>query len=126
MSMEYCECGAPLAFSPDGMHCVGCYEVLSERGADQFWHCENEACLKDISGDDERYQCVGCEGWFCIGCSSRFQGSAFRVCLSCRVVWEKLCRVQEATCCAICGHMRENSEMLLCTACQRLFGGGVC
>jgi hypothetical protein len=29
--MEYCECGAPLAFSPDGMHCVGCSEAGERR-----------------------------------------------------------------------------------------------
>jgi hypothetical protein len=123
MESEYCSCGAPLAFSPDGVHCVGCYESLSGRVVGQYWHCENEACLKDISGDGERYQCVGCEGWFCVGCSSSFQGSAFRVCASCRAVWENLCRVQEAACCAVCGSARENSEVLLCTACQRLFDG---
>ena len=34
--MDYCGCGAPLDFSPDGIHCVGCYEALErrlERGA---------------------------------------------------------------------------------------------
>jgi hypothetical protein len=29
--MEYCECGAPLAFSPDGVHCVGCSEAAERR-----------------------------------------------------------------------------------------------
>lgn len=29
--MEYCNCGAPLAFSPDGVHCVGCYEARERR-----------------------------------------------------------------------------------------------
>ena len=29
--MESCECGAPLAFSPDGVHCVGCYEAAQRR-----------------------------------------------------------------------------------------------
>ena len=24
--MEYCDCGAPVAFSPDGAHCAGCSE----------------------------------------------------------------------------------------------------
>jgi hypothetical protein len=24
--MDYCDCGAPLAFSPDGVHCLGCCE----------------------------------------------------------------------------------------------------
>src|SRR6266567_322458 len=123
MNMEYCDCGAPLAFSPDGVHCLGCYESLNGLVAGQSWHCENEACLKDISGDGERCQCVGCEGWVCAGCSSRFQGSAFRVCVSCRTVWENLCRVQEDVCCVICGQAQENREMLLCTACQRLFSG---
>ncbi len=26
--MEYCDCGAGLEFSPDGVHCVACYEAL--------------------------------------------------------------------------------------------------
>jgi hypothetical protein len=25
-NVDMCDCGAPLAFSPDGVHCVGCYE----------------------------------------------------------------------------------------------------
>ncbi len=29
MEGAYCDCGAPLAFSSDGVHCVGCYESLS-------------------------------------------------------------------------------------------------
>ena len=29
--MESCECGAPLAFSPDGMHCIGCSEAAERR-----------------------------------------------------------------------------------------------
>ena len=29
--MDYCECGAPLAFSPDGVHCVGCSERQASR-----------------------------------------------------------------------------------------------
>lgn len=29
--MEYCNCGAPLAFSPDRVHCVGCYEAMERR-----------------------------------------------------------------------------------------------
>jgi hypothetical protein len=34
MDVEYCSCGAPLAFSPDGVHCVGCYESRSARAID--------------------------------------------------------------------------------------------
>ena len=33
--MDYCDCGAPLDFSPDGVHCVGCSEARErclERG----------------------------------------------------------------------------------------------
>jgi hypothetical protein len=32
MESEYCDCGAPLVFSPDGVHCVGCreHQVLSD------------------------------------------------------------------------------------------------
>jgi len=29
--MEYCECGASLAFSPDGVHCVGCSEAAERQ-----------------------------------------------------------------------------------------------
>jgi hypothetical protein len=34
--MEYCECGAPLAFSPDGVHCVGCFEAAERRAERQL------------------------------------------------------------------------------------------
>jgi hypothetical protein len=30
--MEYCDCGAPLDFSPDGAHCVGCFEAIERLG----------------------------------------------------------------------------------------------
>jgi len=29
--MESCECGAPLAFSPDGVYCIGCSEAAERR-----------------------------------------------------------------------------------------------
>jgi hypothetical protein len=32
MESEYGECGAPLAFSPDGVHCVGCRERQAPSG----------------------------------------------------------------------------------------------
>jgi len=34
--MEYCDCGAPLAFSPDGVHCVGCSEAVECRAERQL------------------------------------------------------------------------------------------
>jgi hypothetical protein len=34
--MESCECGAPLAFSPDGVHCVGCSEAAERRAERQL------------------------------------------------------------------------------------------
>ena len=34
MDVEYCSCGAPLAFSPDGVHCVGCCESRSVHAID--------------------------------------------------------------------------------------------
>ena len=37
--MESCECGAPLAFSPDGVHCVRCSEA-AERRAERQLHRE--------------------------------------------------------------------------------------
>src|SRR6266702_4783175 len=69
--------------------CPGCNaqppdeEMETER--EQRWYCENEAC--GVCINDERYQCVGCGGWFCSGCSSRFRGSEVRVCTACLLVW---------------------------------------
>jgi len=42
--MEYCACGAPLAFSPDGVHCVGCAEAAACR-AERELHREEIATL---------------------------------------------------------------------------------
>jgi len=42
--MEYCACGAPLAFSPDGVHCVGCAEAAACR-AERELHREEIAAL---------------------------------------------------------------------------------
>jgi hypothetical protein len=44
--MEYCDCGAPLAFSPDGVHCVGCYEVGVPRGTSQQNESMGLTCAK--------------------------------------------------------------------------------
>jgi hypothetical protein len=90
MEVEYCDCGAPLVFSPNGVHCVGCYEALAERSDGGSWHCEHEDCFRDISR--ERFQCVGCERWFCWNCTVPF-GLAHRVCTGCRYVWMRLSQV---------------------------------
>ena len=105
--------------------CPGCNpqppdEEMVEVERAQRWYCENEEC--GVCINDERYQCAGCGGWFCLGCSSNFRGSEFRVCTACLLVWGNLCRVQEITCCSLCGHVRENRDNLLCSACQALFG----
>src|SRR5438128_2017158 len=102
--------------------CPGCNPQPpdEEVGQSPMWYCENEECGKCIN--DERYQCTGCAGWFCPSCSRSFRGSEFRVCTACLLVWGNLCRVQEMACCAVCGHVRENRDNLLCSACQALFG----
>jgi hypothetical protein len=46
----------------------------------QYWNCEDERCWRDISGDGERFQCVGCLHWFCTDCSQSFTSDDVRVC----------------------------------------------
>ncbi len=87
----------------------------------QNWYCENEECGACIN--DERYQCVGCEGWFCRHCSCAFEGTDYRVCSSCLLVWQRLHRLFERTCCAFCGQVREEADRLWCHACERLLCG---
>jgi hypothetical protein len=44
--MDYCDCGTPLDFSPDGVYCLVCYEALScwpdERGGPRWggWYAK--------------------------------------------------------------------------------------
>ncbi len=104
--------------------CPGCNPQPSDEGVEvvervQMWYCENEECGKCIN--DGRYQCAGCGGWFCAGCIRFFRGTEFWICASCTLVWENLCRVQDMACCAICGHIRQDRNTLLCSACQALF-----
>ena len=35
--MDWCECGAPLAFSPDRVHCLGCCEHRVPSGDVVLW-----------------------------------------------------------------------------------------
>lgn len=34
-AMEYCDCGAPVAFSPDGVHCLWYSETIASRVVDE-------------------------------------------------------------------------------------------
>jgi hypothetical protein len=54
--MEYCDCGAPLAFSPDGMHCLGCYEAIANWPVD-----EHGELLPNPTG--EWWWCYECDTW---------------------------------------------------------------
>jgi hypothetical protein len=60
----------------------------------QYWHCEDERCWRDISGDGERFQCAGCGRWFCLDCSRSFTAGSERVCRECMGIWIGLCRVR--------------------------------
>ncbi len=53
--MEYCDCGAPLAFSPDGVHCLGCSEALANWPVD-----EHGELLPNPTGV---WWCVACDTW---------------------------------------------------------------
>ena len=69
--------------------------VLDENGvivgaAVQMWYCER--CGERIN--DHRFQCVGCEGWFCEADVSAFTADGGRVCESCLGIWEALCKVR--------------------------------
>jgi hypothetical protein len=66
----------------------------------QVWTCENEECWRDISGDGERFQCSGCDRWFCVDCVKNFMQPydgipVYWVCGDCMSVWVKLCRCRE-------------------------------
>jgi len=54
--MEYCDCGAPLAFSPDGVHCLGCYEEIAHRPVN-----EDGELLSDPAG--VWWWCDACDAW---------------------------------------------------------------
>jgi hypothetical protein len=87
----------------------------------QMWYCENELC--GVCINEGRYQCAGCASWFCGDCVHSFLGTGRWVCLACQEVWENLCRIQAEMCCAVCGKVREQQDMVLCSACQGLFQG---
>ena len=54
--MELCDCGAPVAFSPDGVHCLWCYEMSASRVVD-----ENGELLSDLT--EVWWWCDVCEVW---------------------------------------------------------------
>ena len=54
--MDYCDCGAPLDFSPDGVHCVHCYEALASRGE----RLGDVSCTDPVRAGYVRGVLVGC------------------------------------------------------------------
>ena len=54
--MEYCDCGAPVAFSPDGAHCLWCYEKIASRVGD-----EDGELLSDPT--EVWWWCDVCDAW---------------------------------------------------------------
>jgi hypothetical protein len=57
----------------------------------QKYYCEHEDCGEDISEDGERFQCVGCEGWFCIKhIGALIEDKGVWVCTSCLNIWQNI------------------------------------
>src|SRR6266568_2085877 len=77
----------------------------------------NAGCASTMNGTSVRAGGAG----FVLAVVGAFVGRSFGyVRLACWCV--NLCRVQEMACCSVCGHVRENRDNLLCSACQALFG----
>ena len=53
--MEYCLCGAPLDFSPDGVHCLACSERPSMEEQKVFESEERDRIHSVVSGDVLEY-----------------------------------------------------------------------
>jgi hypothetical protein len=53
--MDCCPCGAPMEFSADGVHGVGCDEALAR------WRCDRKAVASLVARLEQDRSCVLCE-----------------------------------------------------------------
>lgn len=82
--MNYCDCGALLAFSPDDAHCTACYE---EQLSTEYGYSFETLFDYDGGAESSDGLCSECGDSLCLQCNCCHEGSCSRSTLLKKTCW---------------------------------------